>query len=399
LTSIVVSRACGVEQFGYYVLVFTILIHTELVIKSLVSSPFTVFANRFRGGRLARYTANTLIQLVTLASAASGIVLLLTWLLWSAGLGQSLIRPLAALAVAIPFTQLREFARRVAFARLKPTRALALDLAVSVVQLLLLYTLWHLAVLHPGAAYAAIGVACGVVAIPWFLWTQSERRLEPRGCRTDWVRNWKFGKWVLAGLTTHQLTWSAANWIIAAKLGPVENGVYAGCLTVAFLSNPLILGLSNLIGPRCARAFAAEGKSELLRSVWSSMKLYTIGMAVFVAGAVLVGDHVLLFVFNDAAYASRQSVLVIVALAIAILAVAIPAASGLWAMQRPKDVCVASVAGLVVATYTTTVAASHFGLNGAACGLLVGSVIETSATLWLFHRALRLTPDLQRNLS
>ena len=211
LTSIVVSRACGVEQFGYYVLVFTILIHTELVIKSLVSSPFTVFANRFRGGRLARYTANTLIQLVTLASAASGIVLLLTWLLWSAGLGQSLIRPLAALAVAIPFTQLREFARRVAFARLKPTRALALDLAVSVVQLLLLYTLWHLAVLHPGAAYAAIGVACGVVAIPWFLWTQSERRLEPRGCRTDWVRNWKFGKWVLAGLTTHQLTWSAAN--------------------------------------------------------------------------------------------------------------------------------------------------------------------------------------------
>ncbi|MEM7315688.1 MAG: lipid II flippase MurJ [Planctomycetota bacterium] len=189
-------------------------------------------------------------------------------------------------------------------------------------------------------------------------------------------------------MTIHQFTWSYVHWMVAARLGPTETGVYAGCLTIAFLSNPVILGLSNLLGARCSRSYSDGGEKQLTQAVTKSTRLYVATMATFVVGIILLGEPVLLVVFDNSNFENRGAILSILSLAIAFLAIAIPSANGLWAMQRPLDVCSASLSGLATVIATSFFCISSFGLVGAAVGLLLGSIVEATTTILYFHRAI-----------
>ena len=72
----------------------------------------------------------------------------------------------------------------------------------------------------------------------------------------DLKRNWTFGKWVFAS----GLLWTASTnlypWLLAFFHGAAAAGTFAACMGVVSASNPVLLGIQNLVGPKIAHEYA-----------------------------------------------------------------------------------------------------------------------------------------------
>src|SRR5207302_7290252 len=104
-----------------------------------------------------------------------------------------------ALAGTIPFVLTREFARRFAFAHLKMSQALIVDVAVAALNIVLLGWLGWTGQLSAVTAFAAIGVSCGIATIGWLYQARSELAFGLRQVRPTLQQSWALGKWFLSG--------------------------------------------------------------------------------------------------------------------------------------------------------------------------------------------------------
>ena len=111
LTVVLVGRACGQEELGYYSLGVTILVLLVSVQESLVTAPYTVFRERLRGWRRNEYAGRVLVQQGVLALlAAVGLAAMV-------GLSGVVHRDMTLIVAAVvPLVLLRDFCRRLGFA-------------------------------------------------------------------------------------------------------------------------------------------------------------------------------------------------------------------------------------------------------------------------------------------
>ena len=108
---------------------FSLLILVNVIEESLFMAPYTFFANQREGTRRARYAASTLLGSLALGLASAGILpLLIPISIWSGGPAE-LTAMFWVMIPIIPFSLLREFARRHSFAHLKMRRALVLAIS------------------------------------------------------------------------------------------------------------------------------------------------------------------------------------------------------------------------------------------------------------------------------
>ncbi len=127
--TVVVGRSCGAEGLGLYAVAFSLLILVNVIEESLFMAPYTFFANQREGTRRARYAASTLLGSLALGLASAGILpLLIPISIWSGGPAE-LTAMFWVMIPIIPFSLLREFARRHSFAHLKMRRALVLAIS------------------------------------------------------------------------------------------------------------------------------------------------------------------------------------------------------------------------------------------------------------------------------
>ena len=77
------------------------------------------------------------------------------------------------------------------------------------------------------------------------------------------------------------------------------------CMTVMFFSNPFMLGISNILGPRTAQAFADAGRAGVRRCAQRAMVFIAVAMSGFCAAVALYGEQVVGLLFKDPAYAGH----------------------------------------------------------------------------------------------
>ena len=75
LTGVIIGRTCAAEEFGLYLLGFSLLVFALDVQNSLISTPFVVLSPRLEASARARYTGSTLVHQLCL-SAVTVFVLL-----------------------------------------------------------------------------------------------------------------------------------------------------------------------------------------------------------------------------------------------------------------------------------------------------------------------------------
>jgi O-antigen/teichoic acid export membrane protein len=388
-TTVILGRACGADNLGAYALAMTVVSLILCTQESLVLTPYTVFCRRFDGQDRAQFAGSVLLH-HTLLAGATAVVLALVAASVAVLPGWGNVTGLAAmLALVVPFALLRDFIRRLAFAHLRLPTALVLDTVVAVFQIGGLVLLATLGALTAWSAFAALGLGCAISSAGWFWLTRPPFQFRRSRLRRDMLSNWRFGRWVFAALMTLMLQTSVVPWLLALTHGAEATGLYAACLTVVMLANPIILGVSNSLVPRAAQAFAEGGRTSLRRVVGVATLLMGLTMIPFCAGVTLWGEWLVQTVYG-LGYARGGMVISTLALVMFVRAIGMTAYNGLRVMEHPQVNFQANLAGLVSTVATSCLLLPEFGVAGAAMGLLAGDCAGALIRWAVFLRVSRI---------
>lgn len=384
-TTVVIGRVAGAAELGIYSLAFTLLVLITSVQYATATAPYVYFAAGYRGSARRRYAGSTLLQVALLAVLASAVLLLVATMVGRRD--NAVIHPgiVLMLAGTVPFVLLREFLRRFAFAHLRMGAAVLLDAAVAAVHLALLLGLARAAVLGAVTAHAAIGISSAVVAVGALALARGAFRLRAAAHLPVWQKNWRFGKWELAGHLAIVGHAYLIHWLLAYQVGPAATGAFAACLTVVALSRPLRHGLSNLLETKTARAYAAGGMAQLRRFVSKTTILMATTIGAFSLAVALWGPLGVDLMFGNQ-FADCGWLMVVLALSVFAQALSYGPLFGLRAVARTNWNCLASVTGLGLAAGSALFLLPWLGLLGGGVAVLAGDVGALSVRAFAFWR-------------
>ena len=389
LTTILLGRSCGAEQLGIYALGFTVVVFVSNVQMALITIPYT---NQWRGrAEVDRdgFAGIALLQQSILAALMSVIIGLVAGSLWLSGLYENVNSVLFVVAVMLPVLLAREFARRFSFAHLRMGTALAIDSIVSILQVAGIVALFAVDQLSARTAYIALGVCAGIGSISALATMRGLFVIRWDLLRRAALEHWEFGRWVLATsvLTTFQAY--VVHWLLAFVSGTADTGVYAACMTIVLLLNPLLLGFSNFLGPKTAKAFADGGRRQLRAIVWKACLGLGGIMVLYCILVFIVGDRVISLLYHGSEYSGHGHLLTVLAITCLIGAIDFPAMCGLRAMNHPDVSFLASGASALVTLAGGLTLIPPFEMLGGAYAVLIGQSFGMSLRNLMFARLSR----------
>lgn len=380
LTFILVSHWTNPSQLGVYSIGISVLVSALAVQHSMVLLPYII--ERFRPlGTVAEHAGTSLIQsgllsLLGMALFAGTALCLSVW-----GVGSDTTGIAWALAAALPFAMLREFARRYAFSRLQMGEALLIDLAISTVQFASLYWLGSTGRLSPATACAAQGAACALAGILWLYLRRSDFIFRRDQTATAARQSWTLGKWFLAGQVTVSLQGYATYWLLALMHGTAATGVYAACMSLAAFGNPLMLGINNALGPKAVLALETGGEMSLRRQTVRGAVLQAAAMSVFCIVLALGSTDAMRLVYRGQDFDGQGATVALLGFGLLALAVGSPAQFSLATLGAAHETVRSYALGLVFTIFLGLLLMSEWSLFGAACGYAAGCVAATIG-LW-----------------
>lgn len=377
LTGVIIGRACTKEQFGLYMLGFSIILFVVNLQDGLISTPYMVYSPRLKGSMRAQYTGSTLIHQLTLSAlvipalAMVGVVL-------SLGVGLQDLAPVVwALVTLIMFILLRDYVRRICFANLRMKTALVLDSCVAFLQICGLLLLAYLELLSASRAYWVVGTACGIAASIWLLSNRKMFVVKIHQTIPDFRQSWSLGKWVLASTLLWALSMNFYPWILAAFHGTTATGVWAACLGIVAISKPILTGVQNFLGPKIAHTYATDGSIASSRYVWMSSAVYSFLITPVCIVLLFFGGVIVVWFYGDK-YAGNSLLVSLLAVNLVVTAAAFPFSYALLAMGRADvDFAINFLALFILLTIGLWLVKS-FGPLGTAGGLLVGNTAASA---------------------
>jgi O-antigen/teichoic acid export membrane protein len=389
VTSVIIGRTCSQGDLGVYYLALSVVLLAIAVQGRLVSAPYVIYRNRYRGDALAAYSGSTLVhQIVISALTVASLLVFMVVLSLRAG-HVGLVPVMMVLLGAAPFLLLREYICQFVFAHLQPATATMLDGTVAVLQIGSLLLLAHFDLLSVAAVYAVMGGACAVACLGWFWAKTQPLRIDRRRIRADWLHNWSFGKWALAGKLLGETTPYIIPWIVAAVHGTAVTGVLAICVTLVGFSNLFVSGLSNYLTPRAAKAYAQAGSEELLRVLRKFALLFVTALSALCLLYFALGETLAVFIYGDE-YAGVRLIITVLGLDLLVSSVGLTAGTGLWAIDRPQANLFGDACTLVITLVAAFCLVYPLAALGAAVAMLAGSVagvaVRWLTLMWLIGR-------------
>jgi len=303
-------------------------------------------------------------------------------------LPHSLSSVIETMGWAIMFIGLREFARRVSFAELKVGLAFLIDLIVCLGQVGGVLLLLHFGALTASRTYAVAGISSALVAGGWLAFHWEIFQFKAKLCERDFKRNWRFAKWVLGSWIVAALGIYLYPWLLAVFHGTAATGIWAACCAVVALGNPVVLGLSNHIGPQIHNVYAAEGTEQMRRCVSRSSLLF----AALLSPVVLVlagGGGLIVTLVYGKVYAGSSSIVTLLALNMLMSALTYPYSRGLFSLECAKADMLVNFIAVALLFVVGIAAVKYYGALGAAAALFASSAITTLIRIGVFAREVR----------
>jgi O-antigen/teichoic acid export membrane protein len=392
LTGVIIARASSKEEFGLYTLGFTVILLTTDLQTSLIATPYMVYAPRLKGAAHALYVGSTLAHQIVCSLLAMAVLACVAFA-GRFGIGPHGLAPvLSALSAVIAFIMLRECVRRICFADLKLKAVFVFDLCVGLAQVGGLLVLAHFHLLSARTAYWLVGGACGIAVLSWLWIERHSYRFRLDGAVEDLKRNWSFGKWVFAS----GLLWTGCTnlypWLLAFFHGTAAAGVFAACVAVVSASNPALLGIQNVLGPKIAHEYAAGGPKALRRLVLKLSATLAVPVSLLVLALMLWGGKLIALLYGSR-YAGNGAVVAILAVNLLVTAMGFAFSRGLFAIERANvDFALNFAALAILLTVGLWLVKTH-GPLGAALGLVAANIVTSVVKVGMFFKMLRLTPQ------
>ena len=396
LTGIIMARSCSQQEFGLYMLCFSLVVFALDLQSSLLSSPFLIYSRQLHGRDRATYLGNSLIQQFILVLLVI-LLLVAAFLVTGYNLGPKGIHDLLPVLIFAAWPlMLREFIRRVCFAGLEMGLALMVDGLVFVIQIGGLLLLAATGRLTAAGALLCIALACCLACVTWLWQRRRSYRVAIASFGSDLRKNLAFGKWIFFSSLLWAMSMTLYPWLLAFFHGTGATGVWGACWGVVAITNPLLLGMQNYLAPKIVQSHLHDGRAGLARFT---------GRATFFCALVLIPLTVFLFFFGGqlvallygAEYAGNDAVVNVLAVYILVTAATFPASRGLLAMERARLYFVANIVPFVVMLTCGIVVVKYFGVLGVALALLAGAVATAAIMGFLFFTVIKKNKDLPKN--
>jgi O-antigen/teichoic acid export membrane protein len=371
--------------------VFSLVCVAIALQESLITAPYTVYAldhpagparRRYLGGVLTH--SNILGALVGLASGVAALVF------FDRGDAEYAWASVA-LAVIVPGVLLREFARRIVYAEMKPEDAVAISGASGVAQLVLMVALGLAGRLTATTALLSMGVASLVGGGIWLYRRREAFQFRGAPIREPFVRNWTIGKWSFATQVGEIVRTQMFPWLIALVADRTTVGIFAACSAIAALPTPLHVAVSNLLIPQLVHAEKKGGSVAAHRLMWQATGWLASVMVAFCAVIMLLGDRSLSLFYGDkfVTLPGTGHALVVLALSQLLNGATLPSARALFALRGPDKAFASQMVGIVVNLGLGLPMVSRWGIVGAAYAALIGSMLKAVLGTWWYAQAVR----------
>jgi O-antigen/teichoic acid export membrane protein len=303
---------------------------------------------------------------------------------FSAGYGPREMRAVGwVLACVAPFILLREYARRFLFAHLNVVAAVAMDVAVSCLQIAGLIVLVYFGMLTVPMVYMVMGAACALALVIWVAANRQPLGFQRDQFVADWKENWKFGKWAficqLTGFAFYILPW-----LLTYVHGKAATGMFAVSNTLVGLASLFVIGMCNFLTPKAAHAFAQQGSAGLGRLLRTTIIVFTASLGLFCLIAAVLGNYFAVIIYGPK-YNGAGSIIAVLAVATLIDAWGLTANNGLWAIDRPAANFPADIVILMVTLGTALLLVHPMGALGIAIAMALGraaGAVVRWGTLW-----------------
>ncbi|HMP79138.1 MAG TPA: polysaccharide biosynthesis C-terminal domain-containing protein, partial [Pirellulaceae bacterium] len=314
-----------------------------------------------------------LIQLLSLAGFVAVVTLLAALTQSWYSVNPNVCWVILSLTLTMPGILLWEFVRRQAFAMMEMRSAAVLDGCLAVLQLTGLLALGFLGQLTVARALFLIAISSTCVGVVRLLQQRSRFQYSCRLAGLDIRKNWRFGRWFFAGQIVGLAQAYAVPWILTLAYGAEQTGILMACQTLVLLSNPMLLGLANWLGPASVRTYVSDGLAGLNRLLIKVSLLSHGCMVAFAIMLYFLGEWILVLTFGSG-YAGYGHLVAITGITALGFSMTVSGSSGLAAIQRPRLIMYGTLVGSIVSVATLPSLVHHWGLTGAAWALAAGSL-------------------------
>jgi len=370
LTLVILGRACHPEGVGLYHLAASITIVVTTFQIAVISYPQTVYSARLKGEALRAYLGSTLVHKLAIGIFAL-VVLGAVRLVVSSGVIPIDVAPvLATLQWALLPILLRDFCRRVLFARFLFGVACVFDGVLALLQIAGLLLLAQRGSLSPQQAFWVLGATAAAVSAALLVWDRHAYRYSRQDFIPAFRKNWRIGKWLTASRVMAMLGPLVYPWLLALFHSAAETGLFAVYMGLCALLNPALHAIGNLIGPQAAKAQVSGGPEQVREVVGRACLLtlaLTLGSTLVLGlfGATLAGN-----LFGEE-YRLQRLTIISFCLVHLLWALPLPIEAGLNSLERSEVITKSYAIGAVVTLIVGLSLVSRFAIEGAIASLLV----------------------------
>jgi O-antigen/teichoic acid export membrane protein len=296
------------------------------------------------------------------------------------------------LLLASPFCLLHAFLRNLSFAAFQFRVAVAMDIAVALLQLATLVVLVKLDMLNVPLLFAVMGSSSLVACVGWFVIKPEPLLYVRKLVARHWRENWSFGRW---SLSSH-IVGSAGNyvlpWLLALVYDQAATGTFAGCGKLTGLAGTFVVGLANFLSPKAVSAFRKQGVQGLLRVLSAAAIVFVVTIGGFCIFVGVTGDLVLVTLFGDD-FVGTGTVALVLSLTVLANSLSVVSGNGLWAINRPQANLISDVLTVTLTLATAASLVQSHGVMGIAIatvlGGTVGAVVRGTTLAILLRRVSR----------
>lgn len=383
--AVMISRFCGVAQYGAYVLGFSVLVICQMIGRSLVSVPMTIrYASLDRQLRRS-YLGNAIAQQIAVSSILAAVPLTAAAIARLLQPGGALPGVLAAVAVVVAAWLMLDFLRTACMVRLAVRASVALSAAANGTMLVALLLAGRLGVLSAPSAYLLMAGSAAGPALWVILRHRREAQLAPSMLWPHWQDNWNLGKWTLAATVVNNLGIRMLPWLVLAWYGNLEVALFGVQMTVAGLVNPAVTGMAVYLTPRLGTSAASAGLAHAAQEARRLSRAAAVMALAYVAFMAACGDR-LVGVFFTRTYEGHGLSLLILAAAVGLEAMYVPTRSMLRVMSRTRDEFLASLASLISTGVIAAILIPPLGVPGAAIAYVSGRLALVLSSGLLMRR-------------
>lgn len=287
-------------DLAYYDAAFGIMLLVLGLHEALITTPLTFFNHREKKTVEQKFAGKMLFLSLLFSVAALAVMAIVTWYQYAfVEIGKGFLWAMIALTVLMPFQAIKEFSKRWLLANLQVRQSAMLELGFAASFLLLIGGLIYFAKVNAATVFAITLVANFICLVGWWIFFRKSFSVELVGVRQQAVDNFSYGKWIAGENICSVAMMFFSTWFLISSVGEVEAGVYSACLTIVFLANPFLLGVSSVFAPSVAREFNDKGWKGMLPVLLSYSAFVSLVLIAFSASLFFLGESLTTFAFGE----------------------------------------------------------------------------------------------------